>query len=131
MVKKLQIPNLLLPAPLLGSDAGSFNEFTVTQRMSDIARRVIAENKFSIDINQSLEELAAELPSGYLRNLTNNTGAGFHDWEKYLELYKYQCWVDIPWFFKETYFYRLILNISNYFQPGDSQGIDAFLLQKI
>jgi hypothetical protein len=68
-VNKPQIPNLLLPAPIVGSDAGSFTEFTVTQRMPDIARRVIAENKFSIDINQSLEELAAELPSGYLRTL--------------------------------------------------------------
>jgi hypothetical protein len=130
-VNKPQIPNLLLPAPLLGSDAGSFTEFTVTQRMPDIARRVIAENKFSIDINQSLEELAAELPSGYLRTLTKDTGADFQDWEKYLALYQHQRWVDVPWFFAETYFYRLILNITNYFQPGDSQGIDPFLLQKI
>jgi uncharacterized protein with ATP-grasp and redox domains len=130
-VNKAQIPNLLLPAPLVGSDAGSFTEFTVTQRMPDIARRVIAENKFSIDINQSLEELAAELPSGYLRTLTNDTGADFHNWEKYLEVYKHQHWVDVPWFFAETYFYRLILNITNYFQPGGSQCIDPFLLQKI
>ncbi|MEO3706998.1 damage-control phosphatase ARMT1 family protein [Trichormus azollae] len=130
-MNKPQIPNLLLPAPLLGSNAGSFTEFTVTQRMPDIARRVIAENKFSIDINQSLEELAAELPSGYLRTLTNDTGADFQDWEKYLALYQHQRWVDVPWFFAETYFYRLILNITNYFQPGDSEGIDPFLLQKI
>ncbi|WP_413175334.1 damage-control phosphatase ARMT1 family protein [Anabaena azotica] len=128
---KFQIPNLPLPAPLLGSDAGSFTEFTVTQRMPDIARRVIVENQFSTDINQSLEELAAELPSGYLRPLTNDSGVDFHDWKRYLELYKHQRWVDVPWFFAETYFYRLILNITNYFQPGALPGIDPFLLQKV
>ncbi|MBK1986767.1 protein-glutamate O-methyltransferase family protein [Sphaerospermopsis aphanizomenoides BCCUSP55] len=129
-MNKPQIPNLPLPASLLGSEAGSFTEYTVTQRMPDTARRVIKENKFPNEINQRLEELAAAIPSGYLQPLTNDTGADFHDWEKYLEPYKNQRWVDVPWFFAETYFYRLILNITNYFQPGKWQGIDPFALQK-
>ncbi|WP_016952791.1 damage-control phosphatase ARMT1 family protein [Anabaena sp. PCC 7108] len=130
-MNKPQIPNLPLPAPLVGSDASSFTEYTVTQRMPDIARRVIIENKFPTEINQSLEKLAAELPSGYLQPLVNDTGADFSDWEKYLKPYKNQRWVDIPWFVAETYFYRLILNITNYFKPGEWQGVDPFELQKI
>jgi uncharacterized protein with ATP-grasp and redox domains len=130
-VNKPQIPNLPLPAPLVGSDAGSFTEYTVTQRMPDIARRVIIENKFPTAINQSLEKLAAELPSGYLQPLIDDTGADFSDWEKYLEPYKNQRWVDIPWFVAETYFYRLILNITHYFKPGEWQGVDPFELQKV
>ncbi|MBD2295660.1 protein-glutamate O-methyltransferase family protein [Anabaena sphaerica FACHB-251] len=129
-MNKPQIPNLPLPAPLVGSDAGSFTEFTVTQRMPDIARRVIRENSFTSEINQSLEKLALELPSGYLQPLTNDSGVDFNDWEKYLEPYKNQRWVDVPWFFAETYFYRLILNITNYFQSEKWQGVDPFLLQK-
>ncbi|MFM2061767.1 MAG: hypothetical protein RLZZ507_1437 [Cyanobacteriota bacterium] len=129
-MNKPQIPNLPLPAPLIGSDAGSFTEFTVTQRMPDIARRVITENKFSTEINQNLEKLASELPSGYLQPLTNDSSVDFHDWEKYLEPYKNQRWVDVPWFVAETYFYRLILNITNYFQLGKWQSVDPFLLQK-
>jgi len=129
-VNKPQIPNLPLPAPLVGSDAGSFTEYTLTQRMPDIARRVITENKFPTDINQSLEKLAAELPSGYLQPLIDDTGVDFNDWEKYLEPYKGQRWVDIPWFVAETYFYRLILNITNYFKPGEWQGVDPFEVQK-
>ncbi|MBD2690515.1 ARMT1-like domain-containing protein [Anabaena catenula] len=130
-MNKPQIPNLPLPAPLVGSDAGSFTEYTVTQRMPDIARRVIIENKFPTEINQSLEKLAAELPSGYLQPLVNDTGADFSDWEKYLEPYKNQRWVDVPWFVAETYFYRLILNITHYFKPGEWQGVDPFQLQKV
>ncbi|PMB08087.1 hypothetical protein CI592_08195, partial [Fischerella thermalis CCMEE 5328] len=60
---KLQIPKLPLPASLVGSEVGTFTEFTVTQRMPGIARRVIAENNFSLNINESLENLANQLPS--------------------------------------------------------------------
>ncbi|RUR74077.1 damage-control phosphatase ARMT1 family protein [Chlorogloeopsis fritschii PCC 9212] len=127
---KSQIPKLPLPEPLLGSERGTFTEFTVTQRMPGIARRVIAENNFSPHINASLENLANELPSGYLLPLINDTNVDFAAWDKYLEPYKGQRWVDIPWFFAETYFYRLILNITNYFLPGEWQGVDPFQLQK-
>ena len=123
-------PKLPLPSPLVGSEVGSFTEATVTKRMPNIARRVIEENNFDSEINQRLEKLAKELPSGYLQPLLNDTGADFTDWEKYLEPYKDRRWVDVPWFFAETYFYRLILEITNYFRLGEWQGIDPFKLQK-
>jgi Damage-control phosphatase ARMT1-like domain len=59
-----------------------------------------------------------------------DTGANFSAWNNYLEPYKGQRWADIPWFFAETYFYRLILEITNYFRPGEWQGVDPFHLQK-
>ncbi|WP_337885350.1 damage-control phosphatase ARMT1 family protein [Fischerella thermalis] len=127
---KLQIPKLPLPASLVGSEVGTFTEFTVTQRMPGIARRVIAENNFSPNINKSLENLANQLPSGYLLPFEDDAGVDVGDWKKYLEPYKEQRWIDIPWFFAETYFYRLILNITNYFQFGEWQGVDPFHLQK-
>ncbi|EHC09668.1 damage-control phosphatase ARMT1 family protein [Fischerella thermalis] len=127
---KLQIPKLPLPASLVGSEVGTFTEFTVTQRMPGIARRVIAENNFSLNINESLENLANQLPSGYLLPFEDDSGVDVGDWKKYLEPYKEQRWIDIPWFFAETYFYRLILNITNYFQSGEWQGVDPFHLQK-
>ncbi len=124
------LPKLPLPSPLVGSEVGSFTEATVTKRMPNIARRVMEENIFSSQINQRLEKLAKELPTGYLQPLLNDTGVDFTDWEKYLEPYKDRRWVDVPWFFAETYFYRLILEITNYFRPGEWQGIDPFNLQK-
>ncbi|MDZ8080848.1 MAG: damage-control phosphatase ARMT1 family protein [Nostoc sp. SerVER01] len=124
------MPKLPLPPPLVGSEIGSFTEFTVTVRMPAIARRVIAENNFPSEINTSLENLATELPTGYLRYLLNDTTIDFSAWNRYLEFYKNQRWVDVPWFFAETYFYRLILDVTNYFSPGEWQGIDPFELQK-
>jgi uncharacterized protein with ATP-grasp and redox domains len=129
-VNKPQIPRLALPLPLVGSEIGSFTEFTVTQRMPGIARRVIAENQFSAEINSRLEKLAAKLPNEYLEILDHDTGVDFLDWEQYLQPYQGQRWVDIPWFVAETYFYRLILNITNYFRTGEGQEVDPFALQK-
>ncbi|KAB8315438.1 protein-glutamate O-methyltransferase family protein [Tolypothrix campylonemoides VB511288] len=130
MKQKSDIPKLPLPAPLVGAEVGTFTEFTVTQRMPSIARRVIVENKFSPNINDSLEKLASELSSGYLPLLVDDTGADFADWNRYLEPYKGQRWIDVPWFFAETYFYRFILQITNYFLKSESQGVDPFELQK-
>jgi hypothetical protein len=84
--------------------------------MSAIARRVIVENNFLQEINIRLESLAKELPIGYLQPLMNDTGRDFSAWYTYLEFYQGQRWIDIPWFFAETYFYRLILEITHYFR---------------
>jgi uncharacterized protein with ATP-grasp and redox domains len=124
------IPKLPLPSPLLGSEVGTFTEYTVTQRMPAIARRVIAENNFPENINACLRQLASELPSEPLSPLLHDTGADFSGWVKYLEPFKGQRWIDVPWFLAETYFYRLILEITNYFRPGELQGVDPFQLQK-
>ncbi len=130
MVNSYKVPKLPLPPSLFGSDAGSFTEFTVTQRMPAIARRVIIENNFSPEINTRLERLATELPTRYLQPLVNDTDADFPAWDTYLQAYKGQRWIDVPWFFAETYFYRLILEITDYFRPGIWQGVDPFQLQK-
>lgn len=124
------LPKLPLPLPLVGAEVGSFTEYTVTQRMPAIARRVIAENSFISTVNDSLEQLASALPSGYILPLVDDTGADFRNWNEYLQSFLGQRWVDTPWFFAETYFYRLILNITGYFAPGDTQGVDPFALQK-
>ncbi len=125
------IPKLPLPLSLVGAEVGSFTEYTITQRMPAIARRVIEENNFPPDFNESLETLAQELSSsGSLPALLNDTAVDFGDWEKYLQQYIGKRWLDVPWFVAETYFYRLILNITNYFRPGEWQGLDPFNLQK-
>jgi uncharacterized protein with ATP-grasp and redox domains len=124
------IPKLPLPSPLLGSEVGTFTEYTVTQRMPAIACRVIAENDFPENINACLKQLASELASEPLTPLLHDTGVDFSAWVKYLEPFKGQRWIDVPWFLAETYFYRLILEITNYFRPGELQGVDPFQLQK-
>lgn len=130
MHSKYSAPKLNLPPSLIASRDGGFTEYTVINRMPNIARRVIEENDFSNEINQSLENLASGLSSEKLLPLVDDTGADFAAWQNYLQSYQGWRWVDIPWFVAETYFYRLILNITNYFRPGKFQYIDPFELQK-
>lgn len=130
MQSKYSAPKLSLPPSLIASSDGGFTEYTVTNRMPNIARRVIKENDFSSEINHNLEKLASELSSKDLLLLVDDTGVDFTAWQNYLQSYQGQRWVDIPWFVAETYFYRLILNITNYFRPGEYQYIDPFKLQK-
>ncbi|BAZ05813.1 damage-control phosphatase ARMT1 family protein [Calothrix sp. NIES-3974] len=130
MTKKYSIPQLPLPNPLIASQDGSFTELTITQRMPRIARRVITENNFPLEINQDLEQLAKDLISGHIKAFADDTGTDFISWQKYIQPYLQKRWLDVPWFFAETYFYRYILSITNYFQPGQWQNIDPFALQK-
>ncbi|MEC4818428.1 MAG: damage-control phosphatase ARMT1 family protein [Scytonema sp. PMC 1069.18] len=130
MKQQSLVPKLPIPPSLVGAEIGTFTEYTVTQRMPGIARRVIAENNFPANINANLEKLASELPCGSVPPLLDDTGVDFAAWDGYLAAYKGQRWVDVPWFFAETYFYRLILQITNYFLPEEWQGLDPFALQK-
>lgn len=123
-------PNLALPEPLIASQDGSFTELTITKRMPDIANRLIRENKFPNPVNQNLEQLGANLVSGYIQPLEDDTGRDVTAWQNYFQPYQNQRWIDVPWFFAETYFYRYILNITNYFYPGKWQYADPFSLQK-
>lgn len=125
-----KIPKLPIPSPLIGAETGSFTEFTITQRMPNIARGAIAENSFNLDINQKLRNLADTLESGDIPALVKDEGVDYADWEKYNKPFINKPWIDVPWFFAETYFYRLILNITGYFRPGEFQGVDPFYSQK-
>jgi uncharacterized protein with ATP-grasp and redox domains len=128
--KQSLVPKLPIPPSLVGAEIGTFTEYTVTQRMPGIARRVIAENNFPAKINADLEKLASDLPCGYVPSLLDDTGIDFSTWDGYLAAYKGQRWIDVPWFFAETYFYRLILQMTNYFYSGEWQSVDPFASQK-
>jgi uncharacterized protein with ATP-grasp and redox domains len=112
------------------SQAGSFAHFTLTQRMPTIAQQVIEENDFPSSIQEKLERLIQELPEGIVRSLEDDSAPDLAQWQRYLEPFLGKRWLDIPWFFAEAYFYRRIVEATQYFQPGAYQGVDPFALQK-
>ncbi len=118
-------PNLPLPAPLRGAELGSFAHNTIAVRLPDIARRVLAENEFPPDVAHDLERLIAELPNGRIRPLTDTA-----DWDEYTNVYPNHNWLEPPWFFAETYFYRRVLEATGYFSAGPTMNVDPFARQK-
>ncbi|MBD2058234.1 protein-glutamate O-methyltransferase family protein [Oculatella sp. FACHB-28] len=125
-----QHPRLAVPPPLMMSESGSFAHLTLTQRWPAIAQRTIDENDFPTDIVIALETLLQELFEGKVRLLEDENAPDLAEWSTYLHPYLNCSWIEVPWFFAEVYFYRRLLEATQYFQPGAWQGFDPFHTQK-
>ena len=130
MSQQILKPRLPLPPPLMMSEEGSFANMTLLKRMPAIAQRAIAENDFPASIVDNLETLIRDLPNGIVRSLKDDTGPGLAAWRRYLAPFLGKRWIDIPWFFAESYFFRRIVEATHYFLPGATQGLDPYGLQK-
>jgi uncharacterized protein with ATP-grasp and redox domains len=128
-------PNLTPPPPLRGSETGTFTHYSIAGRLPDIGRRILAENQFrSRDAGRivaELEDLIAGIPHAPIRLLTDTYAPDAADWRAYCLPYLEQDWLQAPWFFVETYFYRRVMEATGYFQEGAAtQGYDPFAYQK-
>lgn len=128
-VTQFQHPRLSIPAPLMMSEPESFAHLTLTKRWPAVVQRLIAENQFPIGIVRNLEALVRDLFEGTIR-LLNDRGPDLTNWATYLQPYVGKPWIQIPWFFAEVYFYRRILEATQYFEPGTWHEVDPFLSQK-
>lgn len=129
MMQSIQ-PGLPLPPSLRGAEIGSFAHYTVVVRMPKIASRVLAENSLAPDAAAKVEALISELPSGKIRHLTDTTAPDTSGWREMVAPYLDHDWLEVPWFFAETYFYRRIIEATGYFESGDGQGADPYQVQK-
>ena len=123
-------PRPPLPKPLRGRHSDPFTYDSIVVRLPDIGRRLLAENDFSADVNAGLERLIQEIPAGRIRPLTRDAAPDAADWAAYVEPYLGQDWLEAPWFFVETYFYRRVLEATGYFKPGPGKAADPFTYQK-
>ena len=103
-------PSLPVPDPIRNNVPGTWAHDTITRRLADIVRGVLAENELEPEAIASLERLIAEIPEGAIRPLHDTT-----DWNHYITPYLGQNWLNVPYFFAETYFYRRILEAIGYF----------------
>ena len=112
------------------SEPGTFAHTTLTKRWRDILQRTIAQTDFPPDIVANLEALLQELPNGEVRSLHDDRGPDLAAWASYIAPYRGRRWIDVPWYFGESYLYRRILEATYYFLPGFGQGVDPFISQK-
>ncbi len=123
-------PRLPIPEPLRGSDPGSFASDTISERLPRIARRVSEENSFRPEVEAQLQALVDELPHGVIRPLLDDEAPDAAAWAAYIAPYAGQTWLEAPWFFVETYFYRRILEATGYFDDGPGYHVDPFAPHK-
>jgi hypothetical protein len=123
-------PNRPLPEPLRGSDAGTFTEDSVIRRLPEIALKTLADNELAAEYAERVEQLADEITSGSITPIEEPEAADREEWADHVAGYAGQRWIDVPWFFAETYFYRRLLAATGFSQPGERKGVDPFASQK-
>ena len=116
-------------SPLMTSEPGSFARATIVERKPEIIRRVIADNVYPSEIVTALETFLEEIASGLIAPLSEDV-PDVDSWNAHQAQYADKTWLDVPWYFAETYFYRRLLEATRYFQPGPWQGHDPFAKQK-
>jgi len=111
------------------SELGSFARATIVERKPEIIRRVIADNAYPPEIVAALEAFRDEIASGLIAPLSEGApDVAF--WNERQAQYANKTWLEVPWYFAETYFYRRLLEAARYFQPGPWQGVAPFAPQK-
>ncbi len=89
---------------------------------------MIEENDYAPEVNRRVRTLIDDLPEAPIRVLEDPDAPDEALWNEWIEPYRGQSWLECPWFFGETYFYRRIIEAVGYFQTGRSR--DPFAAQK-
>ena len=117
------------PPFLMTSDPGSFARHTILERKPQIIRQVLADNDYVPSVLVALEAFREEIASRPLQPLIESA-PDVTDWNHEQARYAGKTWLEIPWYFAETFFYRKLLQAVGYFQSGERQGGDPFRQQK-
>jgi len=118
-----------LPPPLMTSKPGSFARQTIVERVPQIIEQVIEDSDYAADVLEKLGRLNLEIASRPVSPLTEDA-PDVADWNRALGAYLGRTWLELPWYFAETFFYRRLLEAVGYFQPGPNQGRDPFMAPK-
>ena len=119
-------PTLAVPPPLRGTDARSFAAHSIVHRLPHIAQRVLADTPLTSTMRHRIEDLIAAIPHRTLEAFTDPAAPDMPGWHDYVQPYLDHTWLQVPWFFAETYFYRRLIAITDFFRTA----FDPFATQK-
>jgi len=114
-----------LPSFLMTSEAGSFAQRTIVHRKPKIINEVMANNQYPMRVNKGLLKFKHEILHEKVRALTEDA-EDVDRWNKIWRSFKGKTWLEIPWYFAESYFYRRLLEAVEYFQSGTLYMCDPF-----
>jgi uncharacterized protein with ATP-grasp and redox domains len=118
-----------IPSPLMTSELGSFARSTIEKRKPQIIAQVIEDNDYSPEIVEQLSAFREEIAREVLRPLTEQA-KDVPFWNSEAGKHQGRAWLELPWFFAETFFYRRLLEAVGYFQPGPWYLRDPFAVPK-
>jgi uncharacterized protein with ATP-grasp and redox domains len=111
--------------PIVGQK-GSFAWYTIKKRLPAILEQLIEEFQDNKNTAENLYWLKDNVAHGKI-NCYPVAGPDVNNWKKYLKPHIGCSWFEVPFYFAEAYFYRLILDFVGFFDNGK----DPFQNQKL
>ena len=114
-----------LPPELLGNDPQGFAWGVWHDRTPKLVGQVRDANPYGPGQRRALDDLLEEVTSGVIEPL----GAHARDrvsWDSWGEAYYGKPWLDAPFLWAESYFYRRVLDAVAFFEPGPWHWFDPF-----
>jgi uncharacterized protein with ATP-grasp and redox domains len=111
------------------SEPGSFARGTIVERKPQIITQVIADHDYPVEVVAALHAFCDEIASQPMQPLREQ-GADTALWNAELARYAGRTWLEVPWYFAETFFYRKLLEAVRYLRPGPWHAVDPFGPQK-
>ncbi|SFD25716.1 Protein of unknown function DUF89 [Streptomyces aidingensis] len=114
------------PAPvILGNVPGSFARGVLEKRHPALIEQVRDAHPYSPGQRRALDALLEEITTGTIEPLPESA----HDaaqWAAWDRGHLGRRWLDVPFLWAESFFYRKLLQAVGYFEPGPWRGIDPF-----
>jgi len=114
--------------PIRSDDPDSFPRKVLDKRHPALIDQVLAAYPYPPRILRALTRLRADI-AGTIEPLPEGAHDGA-DWDRWGTDIVGRRWIDVPFLWAESYFYRLLLEAVEYFRPGPWRGIDPFAPQK-
>lgn len=114
-----------LPPIIHTSEPGSWARLTFETRIPRIIDDVIAANDYPRTMVTALKALRREIVDGKIRAL-NEDADDRAFWDEHAREHLGKSWLEVPWFWAETFFYRRLLEAVRYFQPGKFYRHDPY-----
>jgi len=113
------------PPELLNNDPRGFAWGVWRDRTPKLVTQVRDARPYGPAQRHALDDLLAEICSGVIRPL----GSHAHDqetWSSWGAGYFGMPWLDAPFLWSESYFYRRLLDAIGFFEPGPWRWVDPF-----
>jgi hypothetical protein len=112
--------------PILSNVPGSFSWGVLHQRHPALVQQIRDSFPYPPDQDHALDRLGRESSTGVITPLGRRAPDRAR-WDGWGRDYFGQRWIDVPFLWAESYFYRKLLDVIGFFKPGPWAGIDPFM----
>jgi uncharacterized protein with ATP-grasp and redox domains len=129
-----------LPPYISTADPGSYAHYAVSVRQPRIIEQVVQGNQIDPSARAALLDLVREIREGTVSSPLSSGRVAPESleaderatWERQIAAWQGRRWLDIPWYFAESFFYLKLLAAFGYYEGGPDRAVrrDPFHAQK-